>query len=470
MKRLVWLDKTFVFALVASVVGFFCSYDWMLFWDTVQFGSKHSLYFLDHGLGNMLLPDGLDSGHPTFFGLYLSGCLYLFGRELWVLHAAMIPFSMLFWYYVLSLSRVIFYKESYYFIALVVLCPMVMGHIMLVSPDVVLWMALMMLIYAHITTHSRLKTVSIILLCAISMRGGAVAFSFFLAEYILSLRRPFISKFNALLAVQKIQNYFLGVLLLLTFLIYHYYQKGWIGYHEDSPWAASFEVVNFTGFIKNIVVYIWRLLDQGMLFIYLPLVYFLYKYRWSDRVKMLSIFWIILFVVMAVLVLPYKGLLNHRYFVPLHLVALMLIVEQVLYRVSIAFRRMILVPVALLMVSGCFWVYPAHIAQAWDVTPAHWGIYKVERELHKYSRDNNIKTTDIATAFPLLNTQDHLKLSRDTSMYQRIDLTSSQYVLYSNIMNDISDEQRAILLGSWVPIWEEQKWGVEMILFKNPKS
>lgn len=54
--------------------------------------------------------------------------------------------------------------------------------------------------------------------------------------------------------------------LALLFLGYHYYVTGWVGYHPNSPWAGSFQQVDFSGFIKNIGLLIWRLLDYGRFF------------------------------------------------------------------------------------------------------------------------------------------------------------------------------------------------------------
>ena len=45
--------------------------------------------------------------------------------------------------------------------------------------------------------------------------------------------------------------------------MFHYLETGWMGYHENSPWAPAFEKVDFQGAIKNILILGWRLLDFG---------------------------------------------------------------------------------------------------------------------------------------------------------------------------------------------------------------
>ena len=67
----------------------------------------------------------------------------------------------------------------------------------------------------------------------------------------------------------------------LIFLVYHYYhylEKGWIGYYEESSWAPSFIKEDFIGIINNGLFIGWRLVDFGrIIFIFLTLYLFYRK-------------------------------------------------------------------------------------------------------------------------------------------------------------------------------------------------
>ncbi|NJL76259.1 MAG: hypothetical protein HC892_15810 [Saprospiraceae bacterium] len=99
------------------------------------------------------------------------------------------------------------------------------------------------------------------LLALVSMRGMmcvAALYAFYTYHSIFFLK---IKKLNITSLFQAFTPFLLATLLASSFLVLHYTQTGWIGYHIDSPWAASFERVDVTGFLKNIAILGWRLLD-----------------------------------------------------------------------------------------------------------------------------------------------------------------------------------------------------------------
>lgn len=59
-----------------------------------------------------------------------------------------------------------------------------------------------------------------------------------------------------------------GALVAVLFFIFHYLEKGWIGYHTESPWAISFKIVDASDLWRNVVILIWRLLDFGRVFLW----------------------------------------------------------------------------------------------------------------------------------------------------------------------------------------------------------
>ena len=101
--------------------------------------------------------------------------------------------------------------------------------------------------------------------------------------------------FNILL--KKLWPFVPGGLLAAAFLFYHWYETGWIGYHPESPWAPSYERVGGQGFIKNIGVFGWRMLDFGRVFfcaVLLLFIPFIFKNLKEEKIRQL--FWLVIIV------------------------------------------------------------------------------------------------------------------------------------------------------------------------------
>lgn len=468
---------------VGAIVVTFLVRHHFFFWDTVQLASRHAHFFYENNFRSFILPNEIDSGHPPIFGAWLALAWKLFGKTLPVSHFAMLPFLWGIIFFLLKIGgRLSDRKHAPWLVLLCFSSPVLAGQSVLVSPDVCLVCFFLMALWSVWEGKSGCLAIAIIALGLVSTRGMMLG----VALYFFSLYASADFKNEARFYFKKILPFLPGGLLALGFLLYHWQQTGWIGYHENSTWAPSFQRVDFRGFIKNAIVFGWRLLDFGQIFLWLGLAFssfFLFKKRnWKlPQFNRNSMAWQLaaLLLLITVFVVPtqllYKGLLSHRYLLPVFLsvyfIFFRLIFSTLSKSKSLDRFRMPLFCLAFIgMLSGNFWIYPKNISQGWDSTLAHLPWYELEEQVEDFARQSGISLSKIGTVFPAIGQGEIIRLNGVGEGFVEKDLAGGCYVLFSNIMNDFSNEEIAEIEQKWTPVFYSKKRGVYAILYKNPKS
>jgi hypothetical protein len=258
-------------------------------------------------------------------------------------------------------------------------------------------------------------------------------------------------------------------MLCFYWLFRHYQLTGWIGFHSDSPWASSFQTVGITQIFKNLFLMIWRFIDFGRVTVFLFLLGFsIYQFRKKESIEsdqlFLLLLFVFLFIVYAANTLFADGLVGHRYYLPIYLVALFLVIQWVekyfkhragVYNSIIAFS----------FIFGSMYVYPSKIAMGWDATPAHRPYYKLRTEAIEYLEKNKIAINNVAAGFPSLDSREYLELNGDTARFQSYHLNNTEYILWSNVFN-YPDELQDSLSAKKV-LFENERDGVFMKLLKR---
>jgi hypothetical protein len=444
------------------------------FWDTVQLGSKHAHHFYENSFRlPWLLPPALDSGHPPTFGLYLALCWKLFGKTLAVSHWAMFPFLLVINYLLLKIGQSFSNHKTALLLPLLVWAdPVFAAQAILISPDIPLVAFLLLGLWGIISRNPLVLGIAIFGLGFISMRGMMVAF----ALYVWIVASAPEWRWYALF--QKSRPFLPGGFAVLGWLIYHYYHTGWVGFHADSPWSGSFEPVSTKGFLRNLLVCIWRMLDFGRIFILLilsGLCFSLLKKRYKlpiaqyPRIREMGLLCLCLAFVLFLPAMGFKSLSAHRYLLPLFLALSMLVwllIESIPERPTL---RVSLTAIAILgLATGNFWQYPEHISTGWDATLSHWPYYQLRREAISFMQNNNIEPRQVGTAFPEIGQIHHRDLSYSKEEFKNKNLDTDTYILWSNIMNDYSDQERARLQTDWQSLMEWEKGAVRIILYFNP--
>lgn len=464
--------KVLIYPIIVATIWFVS--DHQFFWDTVQLASKHAQFFYETDFHSLILPEEIDSGHPPIFGMYIAFVWKLWGKSLWVSHLAMLPFLLGIAYLLEKIGEALLGQKNC--ASILLLCfadPVLLGQLILVSPDIVLVCCFLGALLAIIKSQFWLLCLYVIGLGLISTRGMMVAFALFLFANFISKER-----WSIKLLLVKALPFLPGGLLAAGYLFYHWQQTGWVGYHENSTWAPSFTKVDMAGFVRNIGVVVWRILDFGRVFVVLAIVAVITFKLKSNGWKMPKfdrhdIRWQLialtglLFIALVPLQMQHQGLLAHRYFLPIFL-AMSFILAHWVHQIPSRWGRPALFLATIGLATGNFWVYPPKIAMGWDSTLAHLPWYGLQQQVQNYLRENEIPFEEVGTGFPNIGPRDIYELNGVGEGFSSRNLEKDCYIFYSNIMNDFTDEEIDLLHANWHVLFEEEEGGVCVKLFKNP--
>ncbi|MBK8699693.1 MAG: hypothetical protein IPN29_09135 [Saprospiraceae bacterium] len=444
----------------------------IFFWDTVQLAAKHATFFYDQGFGTIILPAEFDSGHLPGFGLYLALVWKIFGKTLGVSHFAMLP---ILWWLVWQVKKtvVIFIPKSWRALALLLILsdPTLMAQSSLVSPDLVLMAAFFTAIVSFKEKTVFSFVVAIIVLVITSNRGFMITLAIFMANALASWLEA--DRGDKMKAIWEMAKPFIpGFFIFMAYQFYHFQASGWVGYHDQSPWAASFQSVDLVGFLRNLILLIWRMLDFGRIAIWVVIFALaILQFRlWKsdEKVKLLVILWLFLLAMLAPSFLGYVGLSGHRYLLPLYLLAAILCAR--LTAVSDNTNRVKAIIFILMMCSlwtGHLWRYPEGVAQGWDASLAHWPYYRLRLEMNTFMHEKEISITEVGSAFPNLAEWRYLDLSDSKIKHAARNLPHTKYFLYSNMYNEITPTDANILNSQYRDIKSIKNAGIRMVLYQR---
>jgi hypothetical protein len=386
--------------------------------------------------------------------MYIALVWKLFGRTLESSHLAMLPFAIGIVWQVFRLCRK-FISEQYigFALFLVLADPALLAQITLVSPDVALVFFFLFTINAVLENKRWLITLGVLLLFLTSMRGMMVSVCLLCLDLICNLSKNRKDLLFGL--IKRSLLYMPAFAMFVAFNIFHYAEKGWIGYHKDSPWANCFEPVdNAKGLLFNVALYGWRLLDYGRVAIWIVLFILLIRYRkkilQSRQIVMLGFFTVCLMALLPLNMLWAKNLLAPRYLLPVYLI-FSFFTATVLFSEFVNKKTKVWLSIVwtLVIFSGNFWIYPPKISQGWDATLAHLPYYKLRREAIQYLDSNKINFNEVTTFFPNTATLDALDLNGDQRNFDNFD-GKSNYIFYSNAFN-VSDSDFEKINESYKP-------------------
>lgn len=460
----------FVIFVLLVILLYFNIHQNIFFWDTIQLGSKHAHFYFENNFSQLLLPEQIDSGHPPGFGIYLAAWWRIFGKSLIVSHWAMFPFILGIGWLLLQLGAFFLNEQKAFWLLIICFAdPVLAGQSILISPDLIVVFAFLLGVHAIIREKPLVLMMASSLLVLISMRGMMVVVILFLSRLFYKNESP--------LGFKKIINHSLPFipsgLVAAAFLLYHYLQTGWIGYHPDSPWAPSFQTVDFAGLLKNIAIYTWRMLDFGRIFLWLILICGIWwvwrkrTFKWSPPIRLAAILFTLTLFLLSITFLRYIGLQGHRYLLPIFISFNCLFVSFIFHQEGIKYKNWLLGFAMLAYLGGNLWIYPDKISQGWDSTLAHWPYYELRREMLAFFEEENIELNQIGTAFPEIGPLKFKDLSSRIEGMVSKDLKEQQFILYSNVMNDFTDEEIDELKTNWIPIKTISRRGVKMVFYEK---
>jgi hypothetical protein len=453
-----------------------------LFWDTIQFAGDHPNWYYSNNFRYFLLPEYCDSGHPPSFGLYLAFLWKIFGRSLFVSHAAMLPFIALLVTQAIRTGAILFpQKERFaFFTTLLLLSESVLiTQCTLVSPDI--WVAgFFLLALNSILTKNKLQlTLAIAAMGIISTRAmmcSVALYLFSLSYYSNEVGRSPGARLS--FAFKKVLPFFPGAVLAIAYFVYHYWVKGWVGYPKNSTWAAGFEIMTPAKILRNVLVLGWRIIDLGKIFTIM--VFLFVSFKWIRKkiilegdherqvARSLFVLAIALFLITALPLTLYQGLLTHRYLLPLTM-SISILTAYLLFHSSLRYKMVVFTIMVLVQFSGHFWTYPRAVSQGWEGTLGHLFFYGMQKDFREFMVEQGIRKDEVATSPTLMKSDYRLLLTNDTTTFKDFETDSTQYVWYCNVTNAMN-RQADYYFKNFEIVKQERRGNVEMVLFKRPET
>jgi hypothetical protein len=440
------------------------------FWDKDIVFSRIAQWLLENKF-SLVLPDAIDVGYPPLLGYLLALAWKIIGKSLPVMHLFMLPFSI---GIVIELYRFLrHYMPGLYRIPVMILVladTSLLTQSIVFSTDLVMIFFLLLALNSILSNRRMMLSVAVFGLLFSHMRGvmGMAMIGLFDLYKNRGWEQP-------LKKLSVIHAYLPGAILFGSYCIFHYAVKGWIGYHENSPWIGCFEMVDTKGFLKNILIVAWRLVDFGKLFIFPVLIYLIYRFnknRYAVDQTLADLFVLLGLSVLAFVpsALIYKVLSSHRYFLPITMIITMITGYMLFFCIPKKNQRRGFYMIMLAgLISGSFWTYPDTIAKGWDATLAHIPYYGLRDKMLAYIDDHNISFSDIGTEVPNAYPLKYYDLSEDERVIPIKDFQRNTYIFYSNIYNTFSDEEIRELKTRWTVEKEFHCLLVRVTLYKNPK-
>ena len=261
-----------------------------------------------------------------------------------------------------------------------------------------------------------------------------------------------------------------GAFFFLSFLLYHYFSKNWIGFHEDSPWAGSFQLVDFTGLLKNLGLFIYRWIESGKIFLLMGLLFLgsNFKKPFTDKHIFNLTLLGLLSLVILINTLPYAHLNANRYFWPIYIMSFILLAS--LFNDQSVSRRLKLLLVAVVFIHQTF-IHFSDIrltySYDWEVSLIHWPYHNLRDEAWDILRKNETPFNEVGTAFPSINSDQHITLSEDEQPMRDMRQQDFEFLYYSNIMNSVKEEQLEHIRKNYEVLWQKSSGQIEVFIYKR---
>lgn len=464
------LPLFFAYVLVLLIFVLTCRNSF--FWDTIQLGSEHSNYFYENGYSSFL-PDSIDSGHIPAFGAYLSVIWKIFGRTLLVSHLAMLPFVLgIIWQTRRLAVKFIDKRYIDWAVLLIILDTTLLAQMTLVSPDVILMFLFITAMNSLLERRTLILSISVALMFLVSMRGMMISLCILIIDIANNVDFKTGIKVSLASVFQRITVYFPAFLIFVIYSLLHYHSKGWIGFHANSPWADSFSSVSFLTVIRNILVYIWRILDFGRIGVWAVCIILFFKYRDKIRsekkIKYLFFMFCIFFLILPINMLWAKNLLAHRYLLPIYflfsiMTANLLFSDFIGKKLRTAFAGLW----GIILITGNLWIYPDTVSQGWDSSLAYLPYNDLRHRAVEYLDKHSVNIDNVQSFFPNFSTFHSIDLNDDMRSFHEYDGTKD-YVFYSNVCN-VSSTIYNELKSRYYLVKRFEKCGVFIEIYKFDK-
>ena len=456
------------FLVLATLISILSSNN-PFFWDNLIQLSIPANWYYNTNFSTFYIPSEIGTGHPTFISMYLASVWKLFGRSLFVSHLAFLP---IIYGFILETYKLIFFfskhrVHSILILILVLIETTILSQLSSLTFEVFHLYFLVLSLNAILLNKRILLAIAFTCLCLTSLRGSISAFGlllFALIYYYDDVKKIKLVRFKPFIP---------GLIALTLFLISFYLVQNWVIHNTISnKWSQSSEMASFNQIGSNFLHFSFKFIDYGkiILWVFIAKIIFDFIYKktkLSHETKLLLLISICQIVVFAIVILPSRNSIGHRYLIPAYLFIIILIG---LWLFNQKHKLRIYTSILVLFIAGNFVVYPMKMSQGWDSSTLQWTYFSLRREAINYIEENGIDICEVGTYFPNSSTFEITDLNPQETNFKNADLKNDTYILFSNVYNRNDSDIDELFSDSWNIIKSFKRLNVNVILFKKTFS
>lgn len=415
---------------------------------------KTAHYFLETGFSD-LFPNSngySDNGHIPLYPLYLACLFKFFGLKLWVAHLSVWPFLLGLIYQLKKISsRFLSPVAAAVVQALLFFTPAFVTQNLYFSAEIAFVFAALWLLNSVLEGHSSHIFISSVFLSLLNLRGISVCVT--LLFYFVYVRK----EKRAWLIFAGMIGWGVGVWV-------HYRITGWLFAGDQ---VKEFrEVTTATGFLKNMLISVWKLLDLGALFGWVAVIGIAIRTR--KITTSLSLLFVLTLSVMAVC-WPTTNPISNRYFLLTYVLLLPAFVEAVQV---LPVRRAMLISAAfaLVLFSNNGVTYPERYGNAWDCSLKSYSYFGLRQQLDDFVHHHQIDPRRVAAGFQLYFNDRYYKMNntdREYALLSDTELPSADFVAESNICNNYNEQRQWFLEERYELLREFNSGAVYIHLYRK---
>lgn len=439
--------RRLVLAVGAMLVWNIISWRFPFFWDSVLH-SKSATWYLNTGFSRITLPERLDAGHPPGFNLYLALVWRVFGRSLWVAHAAMLPFLGLLLVQFNALLKSFVNERGRGWAMLLLFCePTFLTQAGIVSADIALLAGGLLALNAVAKRKGILLGLGMFLMAAVSFRGilmvGLIVAIDVVWAWLDGSRR---------LNWRAVVPYAVVGFVVLLWLWVHWLAVGWVMSPPAETYGGQRQVLGLAGMARNVALMGWRVMDFGRVALWLlAAVALVWRIKCSSWRSLLTdkMVWAVLVVFggLGLLFMPISNPPGHRYFL---LGYSLLVIVAVGGLSPVGAERwwtwLGKLVAGAAMVTGHLWIYPRGVAQGWDASLAHLPGFELQDQVDAYLTSKAVAPSEVCADFPWLHAPEDTRLvPAGAGGWWRnyLEEKDCPWVVASNLNNGFTDEDWA---------------------------
>lgn len=427
------------------------------FGDAISSTAQATHHIYNSNLLTIFYPAIKDPGHPTLYPWLLAACWKIFGKQLWVAHAYGCLWSLVFAYAFKKLASVFLSIPASNMALVALLCFSTYLSQSVMMLNTMALMSFFMLAVRGVYTGNKWAIVTFsTLMCITHLQ------SLFLLLSLACLHLVYRNEKN--LRTWFIKHFWVYATPFLTFvgwLIIHHQHAGWWLVSPD--YSDVNELNGFTTYIKALLIAAWRLIDYGMVGIYLLLIGFYIKQK--EARPILNQWFFLALPCLLTITIFLNNTIGHRYFLVFNAFAIILLFHVTLLFTARKQQVLITITTVVSLIAGNLLYYPGK--NLGDATIAYRGYFKAIAQLREEVGPDFKLYSHAPVANPtfltnLISIQPEIYRINDTP------LDSLPAIIQSNVNAEFSVTQQRYLTQNWYG--KTYSNGVVYVnLFLNPK-